>query len=211
MTEKPNDASNFVSDLPIDSEGRIEENEADFDEYSLGLNLMQHIEGQLERADNKAQFTLTIEALLLASSTIWGSTVNQSPAIRSTTFLDNFILILSVLILIVLAISTIFAMLAVMPKLASPNKVNNIFYFGSITQAEENTFTDLIKKYTDEEITAMLFSEIYALSEIAKRKNDALMTRYYQPEVPLSLPPVGAKKSLIQYPFGIAHKLGNAK
>lgn len=175
MTEEPNDVPDVKNDLTIESK----ENEADFDEYSLGLNLMQHIEGQLERADNKAQFTLTIEALLLASSTIWGSTVNQSQTIRSTAFLDNFILILSVLILIILAISTIFAMLAVMPKLASPNKVNNIFYFGSITQDEENSFTDLIKKYTDEEITTMLFSEIYALSEIAKRKYELIQRSYY--------------------------------
>lgn len=175
MTEEPDSESIIENALPIDKKG----DEADFDEYSLGLNLMQHIEGQLERADNKAQFTLTIEALLLASSTIWGSTVNQSPTISSTAFLNNFILILSVLILIVLAISTVFAMLAVMPKLATPNKVNNIFYFGSITQDKENIFTELIKKYTAEEITAMLFSEIYALSEIAKRKYELIQRSYH--------------------------------
>lgn len=175
MTDESSDELNIENHLPIENK----ENESDFDEYTLGLNLMQHIEGQLERADNKAQFTLTIEALLLASSTIWGSTVNQSPTIGSMKFLDNFILILSVLILIVLVASTIIAMLAVMPKLASPNKVNNIFYFGSITQAEESSFTHLIKNYTQEEITEMLFSEIFALSEIAKRKYELIQRSYH--------------------------------
>jgi hypothetical protein len=175
MTNEPSDESKIENELPIENK----ENEADFDEYSLGLNLMQHIEGQLERADNKAQFTLTIEALLLASSTIWGSTVTQSPTISSMAFLDIFILILSVLVLIILVASTIVAMLAVMPKLASPNEVNNIFYFGSITDTEEATFTHLIKSYTDEEIITMLFSEIYALSEIAKRKYELIQRSYY--------------------------------
>ena len=92
---------------------------------------------------------------------------------------DILILILSVLILIILVTSTIIAMLAVMPKLASPNKVNNIFYFGSITQDKEKTFTELIKKYTEEDITSMLFSEIYALSEIAKRKYELIQRSYH--------------------------------
>ncbi len=179
MVDESGDELKTKNDLPV--ELPIEEtkkNKLDFDEYSLGLNLMQHIEGQLERADNKAQFTLTIEALLLASSTIWGSTVNQSLTTSSMSFWDIFTLALSLLILITLVASLVAAMLAVMPKLTSPNKVNNIFYFGSITQDTESAFTELIKKHTGEEITSMLFSEIYALSEIAKRKYELIKRSY---------------------------------
>lgn len=36
----------------------------------LGLTLLAHIEGQLNRADSKAQFTLTANTLLIASATL---------------------------------------------------------------------------------------------------------------------------------------------
>lgn len=151
----------------------------DLDDYSLGLVLMQHIEGQLERADTKAQFTMTINALLLATSSIWNIRINQIVDIKTAPFVDVLILFLSVLILLVLVVATVLAMVAVMPTLTLPEKAQNIFYFGTIIKTTERTFLQYVKNYSRQGITAMLYSEIYALAAIAEKKYLLIKRSYF--------------------------------
>lgn len=142
------------------------------DKLELGISILQHVEGQLNRADSKAQFTLTLDALLIASSAFLGSGATGDVArLSADTFSNRIIALFGIAMFITLLISTVYALLAVIPRFTSQNRTNNnIFYFGNIVQQEKKDFAEQYVNQSYHEIEKMLMSEIHDLAGIAKQK-----------------------------------------
>lgn len=138
----------------------------------LGISILQHVEGQLNRADSKAQFTLTLDALLLASSALLGGGATGEVARLGARILAHRLVpIVGIAMFVALLISTIYALLAVMPRFTPRNMANkNIFYFGNIVQQNREDFAEYYVSQSPHEIEKMLMAEIHDLSGIAKQK-----------------------------------------
>lgn len=145
----------------------------------FGSMLLKHMEGQLNRADSKAQFTLTVDALLLASTTLFGKGIAITILDAASPMIARLAGIFSILMFVALLISTIYAILAVIPKLAPPGKVNNLYYYGTILNYKERDFLHAVRKQHPREMNDMLLSEVYALSSIAQQKF-LIVRRSYQ-------------------------------
>lgn len=139
-------------------------------DVELGLTLLAHIEGQLNRANSKAQFTLTANTLLLASATLLNDGIAATILDGSAPVLSRAAGISAILMFITLLISTVYSLLAVMPKLTLPAKDRNVFFFGAIMRTDEKAFIDRIKKTEAKEFDDMVLSETYALAGIAQQK-----------------------------------------
>jgi hypothetical protein len=144
----------------------------------LERSLLDHIEGQFNRADSKAQFTLTIESVLMASTSFFQTGAAKSIFDASTPFLGRIAACLFVLMFILLVIATIYSVAAIIPRLTQPKEMPvNIFYFGSIVSQSEQefirTFDDHAKNFRE-----MLLSEIYTSSLIAYRKYKLVRQSY---------------------------------
>lgn len=136
----------------------------------LGLTLLAHIEGQLNRADSKAQFTLTANTLLIASATLLNNGVAATVLDYSAPLLSRVEGVSAILMFITLLFSTFCSLLAVMPKLTLPAKDRNVFFFGAILRTDEKTFIERIRKTEAKEFDDMVLSETYALAGIAQQK-----------------------------------------
>lgn len=142
------------------------------DRLELGISILQHVEGQLNRADSKAQFTLTLDALLIASSAFLGSGASgEVTRLNAMTLSYRFVAIFGIAMFVTLLISTVYALLAVIPRFTPKNMANqNIFYFGNIVQQDRKEFAEHYGNQSRREIEKMLMSEIHDLSGIAKQK-----------------------------------------
>ncbi len=127
--------------------------------FELGLELLHHVENQLARADNKAQYTLIVDALLLV-----GVALTTSATARPLH------LALMGLAAAALLLSIFFCLSVVMPKLNPPGVQVNLFYFSSILTLSEADFAARFRALTPPEVESMLLSELYVLSAITQGK-----------------------------------------
>ena len=159
---------NRKSEIQRNAQKRIQ------DKLELGISILQHVEGQLNRADSKAQFTLTLDALLIASSAFLGSGATGTAA-----FSSRMIPIIGIAMFVALLISTVYALLAVIPRFTPRNMANNnIFYFGNIVQQGKKDFAEHYLSQSYQEIERMLMSEIHDLAGIAKQKFSLIRISY---------------------------------
>ncbi len=126
--------------------------------FALGLELLHHVENQLLRADNKAQYTLVVDALLLV-----GVALTTSPSGSPAHVM------LMMLAAAALLASIFFCLAVVMPKLNPPAAVN-LFYFSSILTLSEEDFVARFRALQAPDVEAMLLSELYVLSAITQGK-----------------------------------------
>jgi hypothetical protein len=138
----------------------------------LGISILQHVEGQLNRADSKAQFTFSLDTLLIASSAFLGlGAIDNVARINAPTFSHRMVVVLGIAMFVTLLISTVYALLAVIPRFTPSNRAtSNIFYFGNIMQQQRRDFAEQYLSLSNQEIERMLMSEIHDLSRIAKQK-----------------------------------------
>jgi hypothetical protein len=133
----------------------------------LELSIMENLEGLISQADQKAQFTLTVGAVLLASTTL----------LNTGQRIDTYLTISALLMILALAVSVFFSLLAVIPRLPPGNLPKNIFFFGSIIQSSEETFIEEYDEYLAD-VKPMILSEIYTLSSIQKKKLNNVRLSY---------------------------------
>ena len=76
-----------------------------------------------------------------------------------------------------LALSIVFSLLAVIPRLPPGNLPTNIFFFGSIVQSSEKEFIEKYDEYL-EDVKPMLLSEVYVLSSIQTKKLNNVRKSY---------------------------------
>jgi len=138
----------------------------------LGLSILQHVEGQLNRADSKAQFTLTLDTLLVASSAFIGREITASISEDiNALFQYNLMVLFSMAMFITLLVSTVYALMSVIPRFTGEIKPNNnLFYFRSIAHQERKDFVERYLNQSNHEVQTMLALEIYDLSGIATQK-----------------------------------------
>ena len=151
----------------------------EFDKFDVSLDLLKHIESQVSRTDTKAQFTLTVDALLISSATFFGKGVASSLASSSALTAEKLIAVFSIVMFVSLLISTYLALIVIMPKLAPPNIPFNFFYFSSILKSSEKEFVNRYKNLDKKELENMLLSEIYALSAIVQNKYKGIRRSHY--------------------------------
>ena len=86
-------------------------------------------------------------------------------------FLYRLAALFAIAMFVALLISTVYVLLAVIPKLTlKKNAGNNIFYFGNIVQFKKEDFMEDYINKSQSELQRMLMSEVYDLSRIAERK-----------------------------------------
>ncbi len=127
--------------------------------WEWGLELLHHVEQQLARADNKAQYTLVVDALLLVGLLLLAPAGGR-PLLQLLVFLATAALLVSI----------VFCLSVVMPKLNPPGLQVNLFYFSSILTVSEAEFASRFRALTPEEVESMLLSELYVLSAITQGK-----------------------------------------
>ena len=114
------------------------------DQLELGVSILQHVESQLNRADSKAQFTFSLDTLLIASSAFLGQQMTANAVFNTTVpFLYRLAALFAIAMFVALLISTVYVLLAVIPRLTlKKNAGNNIFYFGNIVQFNKEDFME---------------------------------------------------------------------
>ena len=149
------------------------------DKFTVSLDLLKHIESQVSRTDTKAQFTLTVDALLIGSATFLGKGVANSLINPGAPVEEKIIAVLSILMFVALLVSTYLALIVIMPKLSPPDVQFNIFYFSSILKLSEQEFIARYKNSDHKELENMLLSEIYALAAIVQNKYKGVRRSHY--------------------------------
>jgi hypothetical protein len=131
--------------------------------------LFDHVEGQLARADNKAQLILAADTLLAAALTLSGGGIGKmfSAGMTSGEIVFNSI---SVLLFLSLIVSIFFAILASKPIVKAPSQDRNLFFFGHITGCEPDEFVACFMNQSEDDIQAALLGQVYAKSLIAGYK-----------------------------------------
>ena len=132
--------------------------------------LFEHIENQLARVDEKAELTITGNAILVAATSL-----SNSEAIATIMNSDCGILFrttasIQLLMLVTLLASFYFSFQAVIPRLISTEKGKNLFDFSYIIQLSEDEYATQFFSQSHQETYLALRSEIHTLSKIANNK-----------------------------------------
>ncbi|MBN1122728.1 MAG: hypothetical protein JXJ17_16745 [Anaerolineae bacterium] len=131
--------------------------------------LFDHIEGQLSRADNKAQLILAADTFLAAALTLSGGGIRAIFG-AGMTLGETLSNIAGVLLFLSLIISIFFAVLASKPILKAPQQERNLFFFGHITDCNPDEFTDQFLNQSEDDIREALLGQVYTKSLIASYK-----------------------------------------
>lgn len=132
--------------------------------------LFDHIESQLERADNKAQLILAADTLLAAALTLSGGGGVVSLFGGGLTPKEIVAAAAGLLLFLALIISIFSAILASKPILKTPIRDRNLFFFGHIARFDLDEYTRLFEEQTDAQIREALLAQVYAKSTIAGYK-----------------------------------------
>jgi hypothetical protein len=132
--------------------------------------LFEHIEGQINLADTKAQLTVAADTLFLAAATTLGQGVLADVLNGAAPLVNRAMGALSIVMLALLVFSLLFALLATRPRLVG-SKSPTLYYFGAIAKsphAEEYVASFL--RQSPQDVTRSLATEIFAKAQIAQRK-----------------------------------------
>ncbi|MBN1313337.1 MAG: hypothetical protein JXB30_18165 [Anaerolineae bacterium] len=145
--------------------------------YDLGdltVQLFEHMQGQINFADTKAQLTLAADALLAAAITPLSQEVMAGLLGSSVSPLSRITGLLGVGMFVALLVSVYFSLVVARPVLHVFGASSSLFYFGNIIQHSEADFIKAFLSLTDDEIRAALLVQVYARSKIVWRKFRAI-------------------------------------
>jgi len=132
--------------------------------------LFEHIEGQINLADTKAQLTVAADTLFLAATTTLGRGVLADMLNGGAPLLNRAMGALNIVVLALLVCSLLFALIATRPRLVV-SKMPTLYYFGAITKSQSaEEYVAAFLRQSPQEVTRSLATEIYAKSRIAQRK-----------------------------------------
>jgi hypothetical protein len=139
----------------------------------LATLLFDDIEGQISRADTKAELTITGDGILAAAVTSLGK---DSPTALVAAVVDGAAPLAAriaaagtILLFAALLVSILCALLVVRPRLRHPGR-SSLVYFGQIARLSEADFIDRFLKQSDAEAMAALLADIHTKARIARRK-----------------------------------------
>jgi Family of unknown function (DUF5706) len=139
----------------------------------LASLLFEHIEGQISRADTKAELTITADGVLAAAVT---SLSRESPPALVAALVDEGATLATrlqagalVLLFVALLISILSALLVVRPSLRHRERPT-LLYFGQIARMRENEFVERFLGQSGDEALAAVLADIHTQAHIARRK-----------------------------------------
>lgn len=140
------------------------------DQTDVARFLFEHMQGQINFADTKAQLTLAADALLAAS---------VSPLVRGAALnlLDPASPVLirvagaaSLLMFAALLLSIYFSLVVARPTLNVRESQFSLFYFGHIARSSEAEFIARFTRSSPDELRTAILAQVYAKAKIATRK-----------------------------------------
>jgi Family of unknown function (DUF5706) len=131
--------------------------------------LFDHIEGQINLADTKAQLMLAADALLaLAFAPLLKSATTRLLA-NSPSVLDFCVASFTIVMFLALVGSFYCALLVVRPYFRSSQRTT-LMYFGHIARSSEEEFISKFLAQSLDELKESVLIEVHAKAKIAKRK-----------------------------------------
>lgn len=151
---------------------KLDHGYTDASELQTEWVLVQLVEGQISRADIKAEITLTVNTLLIASTALIEKNIASHTLLNGgASLVERLVALFSMLMFASLLVSTYFSLLAVLPRIKSAGGLgDNFFYFGSISYRSRQDFIDSFSKKQQPEIKEMMLQQVHALASIAQRK-----------------------------------------
>jgi len=135
----------------------------------LAQLLYDHIEGQISRADIKAQLIVAADAILAAAVTNLGKGATRVLFDDRASVLTRLLALYTIAMFAALLASFVYALLVVMPKLDSAGN-KGLAFFGDIARDTQSGFASSFAEQSSEAIRDNLVAEIYVKSKIAVGK-----------------------------------------
>jgi hypothetical protein len=136
----------------------------------LAKFLFEHIEGQINRTDTKAQLIMAVDALLAATITSSGKGMTASLLDANSPVMNRLAAVPTLLMFVALLLSVYYALLVIRPKLRFSQKRQTLFYFGHIVQWDEDEFIGKFLSLPSDEIIASILAQVYAKAQVAQHK-----------------------------------------
>lgn len=127
------------------------------------------IDGQIARADHKAQLVLGANAILIASVSLDQGMIRNALAGTIST-LEVASIVLAIMVIISLLLSVFFALLTARPNVAPPVQDLNPFFFGHIALLDADDFSERFLDLNSAEIKLYVLSQINAKARVARTK-----------------------------------------
>lgn len=144
------------------------------DTTQLATQLFEHVQGQINFADTKAQLTLAADALLAAVVAPQGRSLLGGLLDGSAPPLTRIAALLGLLMFASVLLSVYFALVVARPMLRVGGARPSLFYFGTIVQHSEEEFIKAFVSQSSEDVRLALLAQVHARAKIAWRKFTAI-------------------------------------
>lgn len=139
----------------------------------LGTLLFDHVEGQIARADTKAELLLAANAILLAITLTMlkgaATTLSSNASAQSPDIIALFGAAFGLGSFAALLLAFFTALLIVRPRLKAPDNAR-LMFFGHIATLSEGGFADEFSVQTSAQAQRAVLDEVHAKAIIAKAK-----------------------------------------
>lgn len=131
--------------------------------------LFEHIEGQINLADTKAQLTLAADALLAGTFAVLGKGAVSNLLSNTSPILDRLADLSTVLMFLALVCSFYYALRVINPHLQGSKRFT-LMYFGQIAQMDEDDFIDTFRNQSLSDLKASTLAQVHTKAKIAQVK-----------------------------------------
>ncbi len=132
--------------------------------------LFEHMQGQINFADTKAQLTLAADALLAATIAPLGRGIALSLLDGSAPILTRALALVTALMIASLLISVYYSLIVARPVIRVKGALKSSFYFGDIVAQEEAGYIQNFMAKTPDDLKKEMLAQVYAKALIAQRK-----------------------------------------
>jgi hypothetical protein len=136
----------------------------------LAKLLFEHIEGQINRSDTKAQLIMAADAILAAIIISSEKGMTASLLDANSPIMNRLAAVLFISMFFALLLSIYYALLVTKPKLRLPKQRQTLFYFGHIAQCDEDEFIGKFLSLPSDEIIVSILTQVYAKAQVATDK-----------------------------------------
>jgi pycsar effector protein len=140
----------------------------------LAKLLFDHMQGQINFADTKAQLTLAADALLAATIAPLGKGIALSLLDAGAPPLARILALVTAAMIVVLMLSVYFALSSARPVMRLKSATPSLFFFGDITQQSESAFIQNFTTKLSGDLQREMLAQVYAKATIARIKFAAI-------------------------------------
>jgi len=140
----------------------------------LAKVMFDHMQGQINFADTKAQLTLAADALLAATIAPYGKGIALSLLDAGAPPLSRILALVTAAMIITLMLSVYFALSSARPVMRLKSAMPSLFFFGDIVAQSESAFIQNFTTKVSGELQREMLAQVYAKATIAKHKFAAI-------------------------------------